>query len=163
MNAGTGTLHLLCGKAASGKSSLALELVQTPGTVMLAEEQWLAELFPWGISTADDYQLYARRVRKVMGPHVVGLLRAGTHVVLDIPANTLADRRWLIDLAEQAGAAHCLHFLDVDSNTCRSRLLARHALAPLAAPLDPAGYEALNRYFVAPRPEEKLQVQRHGA
>ena len=114
----TGTLHLLCGKAASGKSCLARQLAEAPGTVMLAEEQWLAELFPWGISNPDDYQLYARRVRKVMGPHVVGLLRAGTSVVLDIPANTLADRRWLIDLAQQAGAGHCLHFLEQGKPWC---------------------------------------------
>ena len=74
--------RLLCGKAASGKSCLARELAEAPGTVMLAEEQWLAELFPWGISNPDDYQLYARRVRKVIGPHVVGLLRALTRGVI---------------------------------------------------------------------------------
>ena len=40
------TLHLLCGKIASGKSTLAKELATQPSTVIIGEDDWLAHLFP---------------------------------------------------------------------------------------------------------------------
>lgn len=39
------TLHLLCGKIASGKSTLAAELSAAPGCVVISEDQWLAALY----------------------------------------------------------------------------------------------------------------------
>jgi predicted kinase len=49
------TLHLLCGKIASGKSTLAKELAAQPNTVIIDEDDWLAHLFPGEINTIDDY------------------------------------------------------------------------------------------------------------
>ncbi len=39
------TLHLLCGKIASGKSTLAAELGALPGCVVISEDQWLAAIW----------------------------------------------------------------------------------------------------------------------
>ena len=38
------TLHMLCGKIASGKSTLAAELGRVEGTVILVEDAWLHAL-----------------------------------------------------------------------------------------------------------------------
>lgn len=35
------TLHMLCGKIAAGKSTLAAELGDANGTVIIAEDEWL--------------------------------------------------------------------------------------------------------------------------
>ncbi|WP_439521227.1 AAA family ATPase [Marivita sp.] len=41
MFATTPTLHLLCGKIASGKSTLTVQLSRTAGTIVIAEDEWL--------------------------------------------------------------------------------------------------------------------------
>lgn len=45
-------------------------------------------------------------------------------MVLDFPANTVADRQWLLSLAQAAQVPHCLHYLEVDDRFCRARLHA---------------------------------------
>ncbi|MGC2780747.1 MAG: ATP-binding protein, partial [Bradyrhizobium sp.] len=83
-------LHLVCGKIAAGKSTLTAELGRRPTTVVVAEDQWLSQLYPGEQNTLADYIRNSSRLRAAMGPHVVALLRAGVSVVLDFPANTLA-------------------------------------------------------------------------
>jgi len=39
------TLHLLCGKIASGKSTLSAQLGALPGSVIISEDDWLATLY----------------------------------------------------------------------------------------------------------------------
>ena len=62
-----------------------------------------------------------------MGGHVADLLRAGLSVVLDFPANRIDWRRWMLDIAEEAGAPHILHYLAVPDAVCKARLQARNA------------------------------------
>lgn len=37
-------LHFLCGKIASGKSTLAKQLAKQPRTILLSEDEWLSTL-----------------------------------------------------------------------------------------------------------------------
>src|SRR5689334_17725537 len=106
------TLHMLCGKIAAGKSTLTAELSHAPLTVVISEDFWLSRLFGTEIKEIADYVRCARRLREAVGPLVRDLLRLGISVVLDFPANTLAARAWMRTLFEEAGADHCLHFLD---------------------------------------------------
>ena len=48
------TLFLLCGKIASGKSTLAATLAEQPNTLLLKEDLLLATLYPGEIVTLDD-------------------------------------------------------------------------------------------------------------
>src|SRR5271157_5120421 len=86
------TLFLLCGKIAAGKSTLATKLATAPGTILISEDQWLARLYRPELTTFADYIQYSARLREAIGPHVEDLLRKGTSVVLDFPANTLKQR-----------------------------------------------------------------------
>ncbi|KTC43613.1 cell division protein ZipA, partial [Pseudomonas fluorescens ABAC62] len=113
------TLHLLCGKIASGKSTLAKTLVAEHTAVLLSEDTWLAQLYPGEILSITDYLRCALRVRAVLGPLVIKLLETGINVVLDFPANTLANREWLLGLAHAAKAPHRLHYLELDDASCR--------------------------------------------
>ena len=99
------TLHLLCGKIAAGKSTLARRLAARSATVLISEDHWNSTLFPDEIKTIEDYARYSARVRAAMGPHVVSLLKAGLSVVLDFQANTLAVRSWMRTLIDGANAA----------------------------------------------------------
>lgn len=79
----TATLHFLCGKMAAGKSTLARQLARDHDAVLIGEDLWLQRLFPVEISTFDDYLRCSERLKRVVGPHVSGLLRHGISVVLD--------------------------------------------------------------------------------
>lgn len=152
------TLHLICGKIAAGKSTLARRLASEPDTVLISEDDWLSRLYPDEMTTIEDYVRYSSRLRGVMGPHVERLLRTGLSVVLDFPANTVELRRWMRGLFEGAGAAHQLHHLDVPDALCRARLNQRnedgtHDFAP-----SEVEYDRITSYFVPPSPDEGFNV-----
>ncbi len=155
------TLHLLCGKIAAGKSTLASRLAARPATVLISEDHWNSTLFPDELKTIDDYTRYSNRVRNAMGPHVVSLLKAGLSVVLDFQANTLAARRWMRTLIDGADAAHELHFLDVPDETCKRRLRERNAAGEHPYRASDAEYDLFTRYFVPPTADEKFNVVVH--
>ena len=155
------TLHLVCGKIAAGKSTLAASLGAASGTIVVAEDRWLARLYPDEQIDVADYVRHSTRLRSVMGPHVVDLLRAGVSVVLDFPANTIASRAWMRTLFEEAGVAHRLHHLDVADDVCRARLRARNASGAHDFTVTDAQFELFTRYFVAPAEEEGFDVILH--
>lgn len=155
------TLHLVCGKAASGKSTLTASLGQAPGTVVIAEDDWLAGLFADEMVSISDYVRCSAKLRDVMGPHVVSLLRAGLSVVLDFPANTVATRAWMLGLAEGAQAAHRLHFLDVPDDICKARLRARNASGAHPFSVTDEQFDQLARHFVEPSESEGFVIVRH--
>jgi hypothetical protein len=78
------TLYCICGKIAAGKTSLARKLAAEHAAVLICEDEWLVRIEA-EIETFDDFRKHARRLfRAVIGPHVIGLLRMGVSVVLDI-------------------------------------------------------------------------------
>ena len=58
---------------------------------------------------------------------LLGLAFTGLSVVLDFPANTVANRHWMRGIFDRAGVAHRLHFLDVPDAVCKKRLRLRNA------------------------------------
>jgi predicted kinase len=156
----TGILHLACGKIAAGKSSLCARLAAAPGTILIGEDVWLKRLFGEEMHEVADYVRVAAKLRSAIGPHVVDLLKAGLDVVLDFPANTVATRAWMKGLAEAAGAAHRLHWLDVPDEVCRERLRRRNAAGEHEFAATDAQFDLITRYFQPPGPEEGLEVVR---
>ena len=155
------TLHLLCGKIASGKSTLAGTLSTEHAAMRISEDQWLAQLYPGDILSVADYLRCAQRIRAVVGPLVVGLLASGVTVVLDFPANTLANRQWLLGLAQAAGVPHRLHYLELDDDTCRARLHARNAHGEHDFAATDAEFDLITRHFCVPSEEEGLVIEVH--
>ncbi|AZE61435.1 MULTISPECIES: AAA family ATPase [Pseudomonas fluorescens group] len=155
------TLHLLCGKIASGKSTLANTLAAEHRAIVLSEDHWLASLYPGEIQAIADYLRCAQRVRGVLGPLVVNLLETGVNVVLDFPANTLANREWLLGLAQTANVSHRLHYLELDDATCRARLHARNAQGEHDFAATDAEFDLITRHFSVPSEEEGLVIEVH--
>src|SRR5450830_1227969 len=152
------TLHLVCGKIASGKSTLTRRLAGTPKTVLVSEDDWLSRLFPGEISTLHDYVRCSTRLRGVMGEHVQHLLHAGISVVLDFPANTLETRRWMRSIVENIDAAHCLHYLDISDEECKERLRLRNSDSTHPFKTSEAEFDLITRYFVAPSSQEGFNI-----
>jgi predicted kinase len=153
---------MICGKIAAGKSTLAARLSARPGTIRISEDEWLASLYKDEQKTIEDYVRNARRLRDVMGDHVVALLQAGLSVVLDFPANTPANRQWMRSLFERAGADHRLHFLDVPDEVCKARLRARNAAGTHAFNASDEEFDLFTSYFVPPSADEGFEVAFEG-
>lgn len=156
----TPTLYLLCGKVAAGKSTLAQQLSAPPGVILLSEDDWLSCLYPGEIRTLDDYVQRAGRLRAAVAPHVARLLRAGLSVVLDFPANTVNQRRWMKALIVDSGVAHELHYLDLPDAVCRARLHARNAGGDHPFITSDEAFDAITRHFAPPGESEGFHVIR---
>ena len=155
------TLQLLCGKIASGKSTLANSIKAEQAAILLTEDHWLSRLYPDQIHSVADYVKLSRRLRDIIGPLVIDMLKAGINVVLDFPANTPADRQWLRGLADTAQASHSLHFIDLDDETCRARLHIRNKRGEHDFAATDAEFDLITSYFVAPDKDEGLNVVIH--
>lgn len=154
-------LHLICGKIASGKSTLTAELNKLSGTVAIAEDDWLASLYSDEMSSISDYVRCSANLRKVIGPHVVSLLQANVSVVLDFPANTVANRKWMRGIIQTSNADHKLHYLDVPDEVCKERLHKRNADGDHAFAVTDEEFKQISKHFVAPLPEEGFDIVLH--
>jgi predicted kinase len=155
------TLHLICGRIAAGKSTLARQLAARPDTLLIVMDDWMSVLFPTENRTIEDFAVLSARLRSAMGPHVVAILRQGLSVVLDFPANTVRWRSWMRSLIVEANVAHELHVLDVPDIVCRERLRRRNQSGEHQYLVDEATYDQFMSYFVLPTPEEGFNVVVH--
>lgn len=152
------TLHLLCGKIASGKSTLSAELAARPLTVIISEDQWLARLYAGEMHDVADYVRCSAKLRDAMAPHLVALLQAGMSVVLDFPANTLANRHWMKGIVEASGADNRLYFLDVPDEVCKARLRARNQAGEHDFSATDQQFDFITSFFVPPQAEEGFNI-----
>lgn len=152
------TLHFLCGKIASGKSTLAQQLVRGQQAVLLSEDTWLAALYPGQITLLADYVEKSRLLKSAMELHLVTLLRQGVTLVLDFPANTPVQRRWLKGLAEQAGCSYCCHVLNVSDEECKRRLAARNLSGENPFTTSAEQFDLITAHFSYPSEEEELVI-----
>jgi predicted kinase len=163
MSPSSPTLHLLCGKIAAGKSTLAASLGQLDRTILVAEDDWLNALFADEMSSASDYLRCASKLRKIMGPHVSSLLNSGVSVVLDFPANTVANRDWMRGILERTNASHQLHVLAASDALCLARLRERNASGDHPFAVTEEQFRQFTRHFVEPAPDEGFNIVVHDA
>jgi len=155
----TTTLYLLCGKMASGKSTLARNLALKTGGVLLSEDEFLAALYPGEIDDISTYVRYSNRVKSAIRPMLVDLLSKNTSLVLDFPANTGKQRAWLLKLAAEARVTHELHYLDVSNCVCKKRLLQRASEEPERSATDTeVVFDTITVYFEPPEADEGLNI-----
>lgn len=157
------TLHLLCGKIASGKSTLAARLSAEPGAVLVAEDDWLDALFADELKALQDYVRCSAKLRGAMGPHVAKLLGAGVSVVLDFAANTVAQRAWMREILASTEAAHRLHWFDVPDEVCLARLHARNASGEHPFVVTDEQFRRVSSHFVPPTADEGFEIVVHSA
>ena len=158
MTAKRATLHLVCGKIASGKSTLAARLAGHPGTILLSEDQLLSTLYPGEIATLEDYVRCATRLREAVAPLIVRLLEQGLSVVLDFQTSTPEARAWSRRLFEAAKADHRLYYLEASNALCKQRVAARNASGTHPYTVNEADYELFTRYFQPPTAAEGFNL-----
>jgi predicted kinase len=159
---GAAKLIFFCGKMAAGKSTLSKTLAEREQAMRLAQDDWLAALFPGEILEMADYLRCSARLNAALTPLIVSLLSRGIPVVLDFPGNTTTQRAWFRQLFEAAGVAHELHFIDVPDDVCKRQLRERSAGLPAGTPwTTDAEFDIVTSYFQPPAAEEGFHVVRH--
>lgn len=152
-------LIFLCGKMASGKSTLARDLAERENAVLLVQDEFLDKLFPGEITDVPAFVKYSSRLKDAVAPHICSLLAKGISVVLDFPGNTKAQRAWFRELFESANAEHELHFIDASDALCKRQLKDRSKeLPPGVVWTTEAEFEAINAYFQPPSNDEGFNI-----
>ena len=156
------TLHLMCGKMASGKSTLAVSLANKNNAILIVEDEWLSKLYPDEIKSITDYIQYSIRLKNIITSHVILLLEQGTSVVLDFPANTIKQRNHLRSIFEVADVSHMLHYVEASDEKCKKQLKKRNENNPeQVAFTTEEEFEAINQYFQDPSENEYFNIIRH--
>lgn len=151
-------LHLISGKIAAGKSTLANKLALMPKTLLISEDHWTSNLFGPELRTLEDYARLSARLRGAMGPHIVAILKQGLSVVLDFPANTVQQRLWMRGLITEAGVPHEMHVLDLPDEVCLTRLRARNASGRHPFQVSEADFAAFSERYVLPSQDEGFNI-----
>jgi predicted kinase len=153
------TLHVLCGKLASGKTRLARQIAQNTGAVLFSEDIWLAHLFPGEIKSFEEYFNRSARFRSAVEPHVRTLLARGNSVVLDFAGNSPKERAWARSLAAPRGTA-ILHHIQASDELCKRRLRTRNEEHPEGSQITTeAEFDFITKYFVAPDDSEGFIIR----
>ncbi|OAT50443.1 AAA family ATPase [Providencia heimbachae] len=149
-------LHFLCGKIASGKSTLAKQLASDPKTILLSEDEWLSTLYPGEITKLADYIEKSTLVKKVLKNHIKQLINAGNIVVMDFPANTPTQRKWLKSLAQFSTTPYIFHVLKVEDGECKTRLIARNQTSENPFKTSEVEFDLITAHFSYPNEDEQL-------
>lgn len=161
MTTSHGTVIFFCGKMGAGKSTLATQMAQTRGAVLLSEDEWLAALFPGNIQNFQDYLRYAERLKPPLSQHITQILAAGTTVILDFPGNTVRQRAWFQSLYAPSGFPHELYYVVADDALCLQQLQQRQKEQPERAAFDTeAVFRQVTAYFEPPTAAEGFNVIR---
>jgi predicted kinase len=159
------TLHFICGKAASGKTTLARELAARHAAIMFGEDEWLT-LLDVEINSLTDHVRHSKRLKAALAPLAVQLLQLGVSVVFDFAGNTRNDRAWVRSIFENANADHMLHYIVAPDEVCKARLRLRNETKPEGLYfgfVSEDRFDEVVRYFFPPSDQEKFNVTRYDA
>lgn len=154
-----GVLTFFCGKMGAGKSTKAREIAQENNAVLLSEDEWLASLYPYKISSLDDYIKYSSLLKPQVKKLVQSILSSGANVVMDFPANTISQRDWFRSIFTEIEAPHSLIYIDLPNEICLKQIEKRSIEQPERAATDTQDmFERVTKYFIAPTTEEGFNI-----
>ena len=154
------TLHFLCGKMASGKTTLSKQIAVENNSILICEDIWLQRMFPVEITNFNDYLKYSQRLKSIIIPHVKEILSKGISVVLDFPANVPASRQWIKSIYEEMSVEHLLHYIEMSNEKCLEQLKKRNSEKPEGSmEMSVEQFLHITSFFVEPKPEEGFNIK----
>jgi len=139
----------------AGKSTKSKSVAIERNAVLISEDEWLAKLYPDQITSFDDYIKFSGLLRPLIKMHVQNILRTGTSVVMDFPANTKRQRKWFNNLSIEAESKAELIYLKVNNALCLKQIAQRIIEQPSRAAFDTEEmFNHVTKYFEEPEESE---------
>ena len=157
------TLHFICGKAGSGKTTLARELGRTLPAIVFCEDEWIDTL-GFEIRSLEDFARASSKCRDLIRPLASEMLRLGVSVVFDFAGNTVTGRQWVRTVFESAEADHLLHVIQASDAECLANIHLRNDEKPEGVywgDVSDETFHAVTAYFAPPQPEEGFRIVAH--
>ncbi len=147
-------LHLVCGLAGSGKTTLATRLETELPAHRYCPDEWISPLL---LDHSDRQEM--NRLRAIVEARqwleAKARLRLGGHVVLENGFWVRQERLDILAEAHALGAQVVLHFLDIPLHCIQSRLEARNRRLPeYTFYIDPTEVVQWSESFQRPQPDE---------
>ncbi|WP_321369500.1 ATP-binding protein [uncultured Desulfuromusa sp.] len=156
-----GKLIFFCGKMGAGKTIKSRKVAHAQNAVLISEDEWLESLYPGEIKKISDYLKFSRRLKPLLTRHVQNILRIGTDVVMDFPANTVSQRKWFKALYSEINAPHELIYLHVSNEICLNQIAQRRIEQPERALFDTEEvFYHVTNFFEEPRADEGFNIKR---
>jgi adenylate kinase family enzyme len=144
----------------AGKSTKAKEVSQEGNAVLISEDEWLSKLYPNQITSFDDYIHYSSLLKPLVKSLVLDILKTGTSVVMDFPANTVKQRQWFKEIITKVNAPNELVYLKVSNDVCLRQIEKRRLEQPERAIYDTESmFIEVTRYFQEPDQREGFNLQ----
>ncbi len=116
------TVHLLCGRPGSGKTTFARELEKTHKAMRYTYDEWMVQLYG---RSPERFETLFNRVSNLIWRIATRNLALGTDVILDKGFWYKRDRENVRQAAAAIGAESKLYFLDAPIDVLRKRILTR--------------------------------------
>jgi shikimate kinase len=156
-----GKLIFFCGKMGAGKTTESKKVALDQNAVLISEDEWLESLYPGQITIFDDYLKFSRQLKPLVTSHVQNILRTGTDVVLDFPANTVSQRKWFKTLYSEIEAPHELIYLNISNEICLKQIAQRRTEQPKRASFDTEEvFHHVTSFFEEPSEDEGFNIKR---
>ena len=126
----TAHIHMICGLTGAGKTTYSERLRRDLSGARFSIDDWMARLFFMDRDPASDFDWFYERVQRCcsqMRDTAADVLTGGMPVVFDCGFTNLHERQIFYNWADEQGWPVTLHFLDVDPDTCWSRVEQRNA------------------------------------
>jgi predicted kinase len=125
----TGTVHLLCGKTGSGKTSFARQLEQERRAVALSVDPWMIRLFGQHMPR-EAFDAHSHVCMDLLFGLGERLTQLGVDVVFDWGFWSRADRDAARTRVVASGARAILYFFDTPEDVILQRLKGRNERLP---------------------------------
>ena len=149
------TVHLLCGRPGSGKTTFARELEETHRAVRYTYDEWMVQLYG---RSPEQFEALFNRVSNLIWRIATRNLALGTDVILDKGFWDKRDRENTKQAAAAIGADSKLYFLDAPIDVLRNRVLTRSKSDALWIN-DQAFTEFINRFEPPSDDEDFVLIQ----
>jgi len=123
------TLHLICGMAGAGKTTLAKKLEASLPAVRFSPDEWIMKLLKDPSDRKENERL-RDIVEGIQWETAQGLLSIGASAILENGFWGRSEREAYRDKARSLGARVVLHFLDLSEEELWERVKKRNAALP---------------------------------
>jgi predicted kinase len=136
-------------------------LGRTLPAIVFVEDEWFLAL-GFINHSVEELRAAIKKVRAVIGPLAIDLLKMNVSVVFDFGGNTPAHRAWVRGIFEAANAEHVLHVIEATDEECLAGIHRRNDEKKPGiyyGDVSDELFHAVTAYFVPPAPEERFRIQ----